>query len=29
MIKNRQFSLEDLIGCGHGRLFGPGNAQLP
>ncbi len=23
------FSKEDLIECGHGRLFGPGNAQLP
>jgi 3-hydroxyacyl-[acyl-carrier protein] dehydratase/trans-2-decenoyl-[acyl-carrier protein] isomerase len=23
------FTKEDLIECGHGRLFGPGNAQLP
>ncbi|MFT3929905.1 MAG: bifunctional 3-hydroxydecanoyl-ACP dehydratase/trans-2-decenoyl-ACP isomerase [Spongiibacteraceae bacterium] len=23
------FSKEELIECGHGRLFGPGNAQLP
>ena len=23
------FSYEDLIRCGHGQLFGPGNAQLP
>lgn len=23
------FSREELIECGHGRLFGPGNAQLP
>lgn len=23
------FSYEDLIQCGHGELFGPGNAQLP
>lgn len=23
------YSKEDLIECGHGRLFGPGNAQLP
>lgn len=23
------FSKEDLVACGHGRLFGPGNAQLP
>jgi len=23
------FSHEDLVACGHGDLFGPGNAQLP
>ena len=23
------FDYEDLIACGHGELFGPGNAQLP
>lgn len=23
------FSYEDIIACGHGRLFGPGNARLP
>lgn len=23
------FDYDDLIACGHGRLFGPGNAQLP
>lgn len=23
------FSYEDLIECAHGKLFGPGNAQLP
>jgi len=23
------FSKEELVDCGHGRLFGPGNAQLP
>ncbi len=23
------YDYEDLIGCGHGELFGPGNAQLP
>lgn len=23
------FTYEDLISCGHGQLFGPGNAQLP
>ena len=31
MTKPQQnnYSREDLIECGHGRLFGPGNAQLP
>jgi 3-hydroxyacyl-[acyl-carrier protein] dehydratase/trans-2-decenoyl-[acyl-carrier protein] isomerase len=29
-FKNQHsFSKEDLIACGHGDLFGPGNAQLP
>lgn len=29
-IKDRSsFAYEDLLECGHGRLFGPGNAQLP
>ncbi|WJW75994.1 3-hydroxyacyl-[acyl-carrier-protein] dehydratase FabA [Thiohalobacter sp. IOR34] len=23
------FSYEDLLACGHGQMFGPGNAQLP
>ena len=23
------FTYDDLIDCGHGRLFGDGNAQLP
>jgi len=23
------YTYEELIECGHGRLFGPGNAQLP
>lgn len=23
------YSYEDLIACGHGKLFGPGNARLP
>ncbi len=23
------YSREELLECGHGRLFGPGNAQLP
>jgi 3-hydroxyacyl-[acyl-carrier protein] dehydratase/trans-2-decenoyl-[acyl-carrier protein] isomerase len=29
MNKKNNYSLEDLILCGHGQLFGPGNAQLP
>jgi len=28
-VQQSSYSLEDLIECGHGRLFGPGNAQLP
>ena len=23
------YEMEDLVECGHGRLFGPGNAKLP
>lgn len=29
MSKQSSFSREQLLECGHGRLFGPGNAQLP
>lgn len=30
MTKRRSsFEFEDLLECGHGRMFGPGNAQLP
>ena len=31
VIANRKssYSLAELIECGHGRLFGPGNARLP
>lgn len=29
MNKKNSFSRDDLIECGHGRLFGEGNAQLP
>jgi 3-hydroxyacyl-[acyl-carrier protein] dehydratase/trans-2-decenoyl-[acyl-carrier protein] isomerase len=29
MEKKNSYSYEDLIQCGHGELFGPGNAQLP
>lgn len=28
-IRKSSYTYEDLIECGHGRLFGPGNAQLP
>jgi 3-hydroxyacyl-[acyl-carrier protein] dehydratase/trans-2-decenoyl-[acyl-carrier protein] isomerase len=28
-IKKNSYSYEELIECGHGQLFGPGNAQLP
>lgn len=27
--KNNSYNYEELISCGHGQLFGPGNAQLP
>ena len=27
--QQNSYSLDDLLECGHGRLFGPGNAQLP
>ena len=29
MINKACFSREELLACGHGKLFGPGNAQLP
>ena len=27
--RKSSFTYEDLLRCGHGKLFGPGNAQLP
>ncbi len=27
--RRSSFSYEDLLACGHGELFGPGNARLP
>jgi 3-hydroxyacyl-[acyl-carrier protein] dehydratase/trans-2-decenoyl-[acyl-carrier protein] isomerase len=27
--KRSSFGYDDLLACGHGALFGPGNAQLP
>ena len=29
MTKKSSFSYEDLLACGRGELFGPGNARLP
>jgi 3-hydroxyacyl-[acyl-carrier protein] dehydratase/trans-2-decenoyl-[acyl-carrier protein] isomerase len=29
MTSKNAFSKDELIACGHGELFGPGNAQLP
>ena len=29
MTKQNSFDRDELIKCGHGELFGPGNAQLP
>ena len=29
MIRNNQYTYEELLNCGHGQLFGSGNAQLP
>lgn len=29
MDKQNAFTKDELIACGHGKMFGPGNAQLP
>lgn len=29
MNKKNSYNLEELLECGHGRMFGPGNARLP
>lgn len=29
MTQKNSFSYEDLLACGRGEMFGPGNAQLP
>ena len=29
MSKESSFTYEQLLECGHGHMFGPGNAQLP
>ncbi len=28
-VRQNSFSYQELLKCGHGELFGPGNAQLP
>jgi 3-hydroxyacyl-[acyl-carrier protein] dehydratase/trans-2-decenoyl-[acyl-carrier protein] isomerase len=28
-VRKHSYTLAELIECGHGRLFGPGNARLP
>jgi len=28
-VRKDSYTLAELIDCGHGRLFGPGNARLP
>jgi len=28
-MKKNSFTYDELIGCGNGKLFGPGNAKLP
>ena len=29
MAREESFTYEQLLECGHGKMFGPGNAQLP
>ncbi|MEJ2115930.1 MAG: bifunctional 3-hydroxydecanoyl-ACP dehydratase/trans-2-decenoyl-ACP isomerase, partial [Gammaproteobacteria bacterium] len=29
VTQKNSFSYEDLLACGRGEMFGPGNAQLP
>lgn len=29
MLKQNEYSYEELIACGHGKVFGEGNARLP
>ena len=28
-VPKSSYALQELIDCGYGRLFGPGNARLP
>lgn len=29
LLRKPSFNYDEILECGHGRLFGPGNAQLP
>ena len=29
ITQKHHYEKDELLDCGHGRLFGPGNAQLP
>jgi len=29
MIQKNSYTLQELLDCGHGKMFGPGNARLP
>ena len=29
MIQKNEYTLQELLDCGHGKMFGPGNARLP
>ncbi|RLW59497.1 MAG: 3-hydroxyacyl-[acyl-carrier-protein] dehydratase FabA, partial [gamma proteobacterium symbiont of Stewartia floridana] len=29
MTKQTSFNRDELLSCGNGNMFGPGNAQLP
>ena len=28
-VPKNSYNFEELVNCGYGRLFGPGNAKLP
>ncbi|MEW8245835.1 MAG: 3-hydroxyacyl-[acyl-carrier-protein] dehydratase FabA, partial [Candidatus Thiodiazotropha endolucinida] len=29
MTRQNAYNRDELLSCGHGDMFGPGNAQLP
>ncbi len=29
MTQKNEYTLQELLDCGHGKMFGPGNARLP